>query len=74
MNRVRVLFSLTLLVAAASLASAGSFAPRASAVTADGVVCEDGTICVVDVSACPLGPDCCPMPCAPDAATTVAAR
>lgn len=76
MNRIRVLLSLTLLVAAASLASAGSFGSRPTA-SADGGVCADGTVCTVDLSACPGGgPDCCPLPCSDGAAeaTTVAAR
>lgn len=72
MNRFRVLFSLTLLLAAVSLASAGSFGTRACANA-------DGAVCGVDASRCPMGPEgCppCPMPCAPDdgAAATIAAR
>lgn len=80
MNRIRVLFSLTLILAAASLASAGSFGPRIAA-TADGTVCTDMNTCTVDMSACPGGgPDCCPVPCplpcedGSAAATQVAAR
>ena len=73
MNRIRVMFSLTLLVLAASLASAGSFGPRSAATCS-----ADASTCSMDMSACPAGgpencPDCCPGSC--DAASaTVAAR
>lgn len=61
MNRIRMIFSLTLLVAAASLASASSFAPRNAA---DAAACGPGCCEVVCL---PCGPDAC------DASTTVAA-
>lgn len=67
MNRIRVMLSLGLLVAAASLASAGSFGPSAAPASS--------AACPADMSNCPGGccPDWCPLPCADAGAATTTA-